>query len=126
MKVILGMIYFKDQVFLKQIINFIKGNLEMENFMEQVCWLFWKIKENFYNIKGNLQMGNLMVKVFWVFRMDKGIKVNFYKEKSTEEENIFTKMGIFIKDIFKMTKNLIKIVWLHFLIKKLADITQKK
>jgi hypothetical protein len=42
--------------------------------------------------------------------MDKGIKVNFYKEKSTEEENIFTKMGIFIKDIFKMTKNLIKIV----------------
>jgi hypothetical protein len=35
-------------------------------------------------------------------------------------------MGIFIKDIFKMTKNLIKIVWLHFLIKKLADITQKK
>jgi hypothetical protein len=42
--------------------------------------------------------------------MDKDIKVNFYKEKSTEEENTFTKMEIFTKDIFKMTKNPIKIV----------------
>ncbi len=37
MKVILEMIYFKDQVFLKQTINYIKDSLEMVNFMEQVC-----------------------------------------------------------------------------------------
>jgi hypothetical protein len=37
MKVILEMIYFKGQVFLKQIMKYIKVSLEMVNFMEQVC-----------------------------------------------------------------------------------------
>lgn len=64
MKVILEMMYFKDLVFFKLIINIMKDSSKMVNLMGLVFWVFQKITKSISYIKDSLQTVSSMVKGF--------------------------------------------------------------